>query len=55
MARPRDLTHAELDTAVRSLFAVGGVYELVAYHVEAGNRSRCTGEPTGERMPWLGE
>ncbi len=55
MARPRVLTHAELDTAVRSLFAVGGVYELVAYHVEANNRSRCTGEPTGERMPWLDE
>lgn len=51
----RALSHAELDTAVRSLFAVGGLYELVAYRVEADNRSRCEGEPTGERMPWRSE
>lgn len=49
----RTFTHAELDEHVRSLFGVGGVYELVAYEVDRGERARCTGEPTGEVMPWL--
>lgn len=46
------LTHAELDVAVRSLFSVGGIYCELAGVVEADNRPRCTGEPTGEVMPW---
>lgn len=45
------LTHAEL-AAVRSLYAVGGIYCELAGGVEADNRPRCTGEPTGEVMPW---
>ena len=49
------LTHAELDAAVRSLFAVGGIYCELAGVVEADNRLRCTGEPTGEVMPWRTE
>lgn len=49
----RTFTHAELDEHIRSLFSVGGLYELVAYEVERGERQRCTGEPSGERMPWL--
>lgn len=51
----RSLSHAELDAAVRSLFAVGGIYCELAGVVEADNRPRCTGEPTGEVMPWRAE
>lgn len=40
------------DEHVRSLYAVGGAYEYVAISVELGERCRCTGEPTGEVMPW---
>lgn len=47
------MTHAELDEKVASLFAVGGIYELVAYCVERDNRPHCTGEPTGKEAPWL--
>ena len=48
-------THAELDEKVASLFAVGGVYELVAYYTELDNRAHCTGEPTGRKAPWESE
>lgn len=51
-SRGVSLTHAELDRAVRSLFAVGGIYCELAGIVEAENRPCCTGEPTGEVMPW---
>ena len=37
---------------VRSLFAVGGLYELVAYWLERDERPRCTGTPTGVLPPW---
>lgn len=39
----RSLSHAELDAAVRSLFAVGGIYCELAGIVEADNRPRCVG------------
>ena len=48
----RDLSHEELDVNVRSLFAVGGLYELVAYWLERDERPRCTGTPTGVVPPW---
>lgn len=48
----RTYTHAELDEHVVSLWGVGGLYELVAYFVDCAERPRCTGEPTGRRMPW---
>jgi len=48
----RTFTHAELDEHVASLFGAGGIYELVAYEVERGERPRCTGEPTEGRVPW---
>lgn len=48
----RTFTHAELDEHVASLYGVGGIYELVAYEVERGERHRCTGEPTNVRHPW---
>lgn len=48
----RTFTHAELDERVRSLFGVGGLYEIVAYEVERHERARCTGEPTNVRPPW---
>lgn len=47
------MTHAELDARVMSLYAVGGLYEIVARNVEFDNRPHCVGEPTGEDMPWL--
>lgn len=47
------MTHAELDATVRSLYAVGGLYEIVARNVEYDNRPHCTGETTGEDMPWV--
>lgn len=50
---PEPMTHTELDDVVHSLFAVGGVYELVAYDVEKDNRPHCVGEPTGRKAPWL--
>jgi hypothetical protein len=52
-ARPEPHTHAELDTKVHGLFAVGGIYEIVAYLVERDNRPHCTGEPTRRKAPWL--
>lgn len=46
------MTHAELDARVRSLFSVGGLYEIVARNVEFDNRPHCVGEPTGKDVPW---
>lgn len=43
---PKTLTHKQLDTTVRSLHAVGGLYQLVALYVEKDNRPHCTEEPT---------
>jgi hypothetical protein len=48
----RTFSHEELDEMVASLYGVGGIYELVAYEVERGERRRCTGEPTNVRPPW---
>jgi len=48
----RTFSHAELDEKVRSLFAIGGLYGLVAYEVERNGRPRCTGEPTNVAAPW---
>ena len=45
-------THEQLDEKVHSLFAVGGIYELVAYYVEMDNRPHCIGAPTGRKAPW---
>ena len=36
------MTGKELDVAVKSLHAVGGLYEIVALYVEADNRGRVT-------------
>lgn len=41
---PKILTHAQLDAAVRSLRAVGEIYDYVAMWVEHDNRRFCTGE-----------
>ena len=41
---PKVLTHTELDAAVKSLHAVGGVYELIAQCVEHDNRPHCIQE-----------
>lgn len=49
-----EMSHTDLDAAVSSLYAVGGVYEIVAKSVEHDNRPHCTGEPTGEPLPWAG-
>ncbi|QDP45548.1 hypothetical protein SEA_FUZZBUSTER_64 [Microbacterium phage FuzzBuster] len=48
----RTFTHTELDEHVASFFGVGGLYELVAYYVEQGERPRCTGATTDVRPPW---
>jgi hypothetical protein len=53
MLSRKSMTHADLDEKVHSLFAVGGIYELIAYDVERDNRPHCTGEPTGRKAPWL--
>lgn len=44
MSAPSPMTHAELDAKVRSLYAVGGLYELVAGFVERDNRPHCIEE-----------
>ena len=36
------MTGKELDAAVKSLRAIGGLYEIVALYVEADNRGRVT-------------
>jgi hypothetical protein len=41
MTAPKPLTHEELDARVRSLAAVGGIYEAVAEIVEHYERPRC--------------
>lgn len=46
------MTHAELDEKVASLYAVGGLYEIVAMEVEHNNRPNCAGEPTDAPVPW---
>lgn len=46
MTDPRVLTHAELDSRVRSLYSVGGLYEIVAHWVEHDNRPHCVGPRT---------
>ena len=48
----RALSHEELDVRVASSWAVGGIYELVAWCVERDNRPHCTGEPTNVDPPW---
>lgn len=48
----RTFTHAELDAKVASLYAVGGLYEVVAQAAERYERPRCTGEATNVRHPW---
>lgn len=48
----RTLSHEELDVRVASLWAVGGIYELVAWCVERDNRPHCTGAPTNVAPPW---
>lgn len=46
------LSHEELDACVASLWAVGGLYEMVAQCVERDNRPHCTGEETNVTPPW---